>query len=103
MQYFAKNQSTQRCQSLITPRNDHPSVIEPHIVLITLFARPLKHWLLLALPLTIIGQLDSGTVKVHFTWTAQFSVDLILLKNSLLQKFGRFLMGALLLKLWALL
>jgi hypothetical protein len=31
--YLAKNQSTQRCQSLITPGSDHPPVLEPHMVL----------------------------------------------------------------------
>jgi hypothetical protein len=29
LQYLAKNQSTQRCQSLITPESDHPPVLEP--------------------------------------------------------------------------
>jgi hypothetical protein len=33
LQYLAKNQSTQRCQSLITQGSDHPSVLEPHMVL----------------------------------------------------------------------
>jgi hypothetical protein len=33
LQYLAKNQSTQRCPSLITPRSDHPPVLEPHMVL----------------------------------------------------------------------
>jgi hypothetical protein len=33
LQYLAKNQSTQRCQSLITPRSDHPPVLEPHMIL----------------------------------------------------------------------
>jgi hypothetical protein len=33
LQYLAKNQSTQRCQSLITPGSDHPLVLEPHMVL----------------------------------------------------------------------
>jgi hypothetical protein len=33
LQYLAKNQSTQRCQSLITQGSDHPPVIEPHMVL----------------------------------------------------------------------
>jgi hypothetical protein len=27
------SQSTQRCQSLITPGSDHPPVLEPHMVL----------------------------------------------------------------------
>jgi hypothetical protein len=31
--YLAKNQSTQRCQSLITPGSGHPPVLEPHMVL----------------------------------------------------------------------
>jgi hypothetical protein len=34
LQYLAKNQSTQRCQSLITLGSDHPPVLEPHMVLI---------------------------------------------------------------------
>jgi hypothetical protein len=33
LQYLAKNQSTQRCQSLITQGSDHPLVLEPHMVL----------------------------------------------------------------------
>jgi hypothetical protein len=33
LQYLAKNQSIQRCQSLITPGSDHPPVLEPHMVL----------------------------------------------------------------------
>jgi hypothetical protein len=33
LQYLAKNQSTQRCQSLITQGSDHPPVLEPHVVL----------------------------------------------------------------------
>jgi hypothetical protein len=33
LQYLAKNQSTQRCQSVITQGSDHPPVLEPHMVL----------------------------------------------------------------------
>jgi hypothetical protein len=33
LQYLAKNQSTQRRQSLITQGSDHPPVLEPHMVL----------------------------------------------------------------------
>jgi hypothetical protein len=33
LQYLAKNQSTQRCQPLITQGSDHPPVLEPHMVL----------------------------------------------------------------------
>jgi hypothetical protein len=33
LQYFANNQSTQCCQSLITQGSDHPPVLEPHMVL----------------------------------------------------------------------
>jgi hypothetical protein len=33
LHYLAKNQSTQCCQSLITPGSDHPPVLEPHMVL----------------------------------------------------------------------
>jgi hypothetical protein len=33
LQYLAKNQSIQRCQSLITQGSDHPPVLEPHMVL----------------------------------------------------------------------
>jgi hypothetical protein len=33
LQYLAKNQSAQHCQSLITPESDHPPVLEPHLVL----------------------------------------------------------------------
>jgi hypothetical protein len=32
LQYLAKNQYTQRCQSLITQGSDHPPVLEPHLV-----------------------------------------------------------------------
>jgi hypothetical protein len=35
LQYLAKNQSTQRCQSLIIQGSDHPPVLEPHMVLNT--------------------------------------------------------------------
>jgi hypothetical protein len=31
LQYLAKNQSTQRCQSLITQGSDHPPVLKPHL------------------------------------------------------------------------
>jgi hypothetical protein len=42
LQYVAKNQSAQRCQSLITQGSDHPPVLEPHMVLTisTRFGRP---------------------------------------------------------------
>jgi hypothetical protein len=33
LQYLAKSQSTQRCQSLIAQGSDHPPVLEPHMVL----------------------------------------------------------------------
>jgi hypothetical protein len=33
LQYLAKNQSAQRCQSLIKQGCDHPPVLEPHMVL----------------------------------------------------------------------
>jgi hypothetical protein len=33
LQYLDKNQSTQRCQSLITQGSDHPPVLEPYMVL----------------------------------------------------------------------
>jgi hypothetical protein len=33
LQYLAKNQSTQSCQSLITQGSDHPLVLKPHMVL----------------------------------------------------------------------
>jgi hypothetical protein len=33
LHYLAKNQSTQHCQSLITPGSDHPPVLELHMVL----------------------------------------------------------------------
>jgi hypothetical protein len=42
LQYLAKNQSTQRCQSLITPRSDHPPVLEPHMVLIRAHQDPTR-------------------------------------------------------------
>jgi hypothetical protein len=38
LQYLAKNQSTQRCQSLITQGSDHPPVLEPHMVLSVIWA-----------------------------------------------------------------
>jgi hypothetical protein len=40
LQYLAKNQSTQRCQSLITQGSDHPPVLEPHMVLNLTATRP---------------------------------------------------------------
>jgi hypothetical protein len=42
LQYLAKNQSTQRCQSLITQGSDHPPVLEPHMVLTFPFDSPPK-------------------------------------------------------------
>jgi hypothetical protein len=39
LQYLAKSQSTQRCQSLITQGSDHPPVLEPHMVLTPGLAR----------------------------------------------------------------
>jgi hypothetical protein len=33
LQYLAKNQSTQHCQSLITQGSDHPPILKPHMVL----------------------------------------------------------------------
>jgi hypothetical protein len=33
LQYLAKNQSRQHCQSHITPGSDHPPVLDPHMVL----------------------------------------------------------------------
>jgi hypothetical protein len=33
LQYLAKNQSTPRCQSLITLGSDHPSALKPHMAL----------------------------------------------------------------------
>jgi hypothetical protein len=33
LQYLAKSQFTQLCQSLITPRSNHPPVLKPHMVL----------------------------------------------------------------------
>jgi hypothetical protein len=39
LQYLAKNQSTQRCQSIITQGSDHPPVLEPHMVLNTSMGR----------------------------------------------------------------
>jgi hypothetical protein len=41
LHYLDKNQSTQRCQSLIIPGSDHPPVLEPHMVL-TLRSRGLQ-------------------------------------------------------------
>jgi hypothetical protein len=41
LHYFPKNQSTQRCQSLITQGSDHLPVLEPHMVH-TLTHYPLK-------------------------------------------------------------
>jgi hypothetical protein len=41
LQYLAKNQSTQCCQSLITQGSDHPLVLEPHMVLIGWIRSPL--------------------------------------------------------------
>jgi hypothetical protein len=41
LQYLAKSQSTQRCQSLITQGIDHPPVLEPHM----LISHPLDEWI----------------------------------------------------------
>jgi hypothetical protein len=43
LHYLAKNQSTQRCQSLITQGSDHPPVLEPHVVLSSVAHQPLSH------------------------------------------------------------
>jgi hypothetical protein len=40
LQYLAKNQSTQCCQSLITQGSDHPPILEPHMVLNSPLLRP---------------------------------------------------------------
>jgi hypothetical protein len=42
LQYLAKDQSTQRCQSLITPGSDHPPVLEPPMVLIYHIQGPIQ-------------------------------------------------------------
>jgi hypothetical protein len=52
LQYLAKNQSTQRCQSLITQGSDHPPVLEPHMVLTV---RPMEESVR---PVTPIGTVD---------------------------------------------
>jgi hypothetical protein len=44
LQYLAKNQSTQRCQSLVTQGSDHPPVLEPHMVLTLLTHRSHTSW-----------------------------------------------------------
>jgi hypothetical protein len=53
LQYLAKNQSTQRCQSLITQGSDHPPVLEPHMVL-TFHCCPSR------IPTSAFGQRDVG-------------------------------------------
>jgi hypothetical protein len=55
LHYLAKNQSTQRCQSLITQGSDHPPVLEPHMVLTPVVSRypapaPIDDFVLLFLP-----------------------------------------------------
>jgi hypothetical protein len=40
LQYLARNQSTPRCQSLITPGSDHPSVLEPHRLSVVFLLSP---------------------------------------------------------------
>jgi hypothetical protein len=46
LQYLAKNQSTQHCQSFITQGSDHPLVLEPHMVLnyFTVFLPQRDYW-----------------------------------------------------------
>jgi hypothetical protein len=50
LQYLAKNQSTQCCQSLITPGSDHPPVLEPHMVLIGAVHFPRRGNLIMTCP-----------------------------------------------------
>jgi hypothetical protein len=55
----AKNQSTQRCQSLITQGSDHPPVLEPHMVLIH------KHCFL---TLSIFSMTPLGSLMAHIEY-----------------------------------
>jgi hypothetical protein len=57
LQYLAKNQSTQRCQSLITQGSDHPPVLEQHMVLTV-------EWI----ALSTLAYLWCGTTHVWNTW-----------------------------------
>jgi hypothetical protein len=74
LQYLAKNQCTQCCQSLITPGSDHPPVLEPHMVLNRsafckswswLFALQLLFWEILKFSSTFhcLIQSNKGTLK----------------------------------------
>jgi hypothetical protein len=78
LQYLAKNQSTERCQSLITQGSDHPPVLEPHMVLIvslaTMVSEPGSH-------LLVVG---SGWVKDRMATTeggSEYEPVKILLKE----------------------
>jgi hypothetical protein len=66
LQYLAKNQSTQRCQSLITPGSDHPPVLEPHMVLNTRSLDATVAW-------TILCIFVGTTVPVGFTGPTTFT------------------------------
>jgi hypothetical protein len=74
LQYLAKNQSTQRCQSLITQESNHPPVLEPHMVLTLAVHRrvPLRpsRGLLRWLPLPARGLLRwlLGSPTPRFQW-----------------------------------
>jgi hypothetical protein len=58
LQYLAKNQSTQRCQSLITQGSDHPPVHEPHMVLILrLSSEGAEKSLMTVVSIRIVGNL----------------------------------------------
>jgi hypothetical protein len=68
LQYLAKSQSTQCCQSLITPGSDHPSVLEPHMVLTRSNARPINPLLFPCMrpraQLSVVVTIDAAVVNL---------------------------------------
>jgi hypothetical protein len=80
LQYLAKNQSTQHCQSLITPGSDHPPVLEPHMVLTYFNARGLPYecvfdTLLFSLSYRPVGKSVSHHVVTHPTFSSFSFLD----------------------------
>jgi hypothetical protein len=63
LQYLAKNQSTQRCQSLITQGSDHPPVLEPHMVL-TILENRSTTTKMLSLPFLVQGNPKTKSIEI---------------------------------------
>jgi hypothetical protein len=65
LQYLAKDQSTQCCQSLITPGSDHPPVLEPHMVLSKWQMGDPETWMKFSLwYCTWLEKIESGLVSM---------------------------------------